>query len=171
MYACRRCVFPRSRLAPENAPHCRSYVDKSDSPASSRVIPLPSNSASRLPAHQGQPKLSRVSTPVTGLVPLALSSSHKYFTWSFLRNVSVKSDRSIPFISPPQGSPKERRERKTRKKETSWRRRGRTKGEGRQDQVSNKRTAGACIDATWKCGTQTSRLTQIKRPLDTSNHT
>lgn len=29
---------------------------------------------------QGHPKLSRVSTPVTGLVPLVVSSSHKYLT-------------------------------------------------------------------------------------------
>lgn len=37
----------------------------------------------------GQPKLSLVSTPVTGFVPLAMA--HRYFTWSFLKNVSVKS--------------------------------------------------------------------------------
>lgn len=38
---------------------------------------------------QGQPKLSLVSMPVVGFVPVAIS--HRYFTWSFRKNVSVKS--------------------------------------------------------------------------------
>ena len=45
----------------------------------------------------GHIRLSRVSTPVTGFVPVAVGCSHRYFFWSFRSSVSDQSDPEISF--------------------------------------------------------------------------